>query len=339
MALLVLITLVLAIGLALWGRPRKRATQAEDPPSRARGSALRVGFVVGGGSRNVVYAARLARALNEGSPRPLEVAFAHGTSSGALFAPFLVASRVREFERVLREEKPFVDWPGGGWPVVGTLVRFLAAMVGWGATQGPARGPLRSFLASLERPEADRVARGVTVTTFNLDQGRSEVHRDFDLRTEAGQEAMVDAIVASGSFPVSSPPVELGPRKHRHVDGGLLERVPVEAVASGPGRRALAEVAAVFVVSYTNLHPTHRGGLPSLYSDALSAVMQAEQADDVNQLLALLAREGVPAFPCSTSLAIDTLAPTPAQYAALEAAAERDAAAILASRRFRALLA
>jgi predicted acylesterase/phospholipase RssA len=339
--------MVLALSLlgALWkaaaylvGAREREPHAAPHPPVEARerepraGPPLRVGFVIGGGSRMVAFAARLARRLMEDSPRPLSVQFVHGTSSGAILAPYLAAGRVEELETTIREEPLGVPWPGGGWPGVGPLVRIVTALAGWGAYRALNTAPLERMLGSLSRTELARVGRVVTATTYNLDRNRVEVHRNFATLSAAGRASMLAAIRASSAFAAGFHHVLI--RGERHGDGGLTELIPCTAI-----QQERAKVDLVVIIGYDNFAPSFSGSLLSQLDDAVGAAALTEQREDLVEIRALLSARGQRFVEAISPLTISLENPTPNEYAAAERAAEVAAAGMLRSGAFRGALA
>ncbi|MGY1604068.1 patatin-like phospholipase family protein [Geodermatophilus sp. SYSU D00815] len=176
----------------------------------------RTHVVLGGGAAMGAFQAGALLALLEAGIR---VDLLHGTSAGALNALFLAVrpdtDRAAELTRQWTDPS-MAPLLRPGWP---SRLRGLARSVRReGGLLDPR--PLRRLVA--EHVPADDIgglAVPVTVTTTCLDCGG--VHRH-------DEGPLTDTLLASCALPGLFPPVRL-PDGHLHVDGGILDGVPVGA--------------------------------------------------------------------------------------------------------------
>ncbi|MGY1747759.1 patatin-like phospholipase family protein [Modestobacter sp. SYSU DS0511] len=188
----------------------------------------RTHVVLGGGAALGAFQAGALQALLRAG---VEVDHLHGASVGAINAAFLA----------VRPDARRADELAGLWqdPVLTGVLR-----PGWRSrTAGLARSlrrggallddrPLRRMIAThVPAHDLAELSVPITVTTTCLDCGTAARHA-------AG--AVADALVASSALPGLFRPVQL-PDGHRHVDGGIVDGVPVSAAleVAGPDDRVL----------------------------------------------------------------------------------------------------
>jgi predicted acylesterase/phospholipase RssA len=183
----------------------------------------RTHLVLGGGGALGAFQAGSLLALLEADVVPDAL---YGCSAGALNAAFL-ASRP-DVDRAAQ----LADWwqePSAhkvlspGWR---SHARGLGAVVR-GRGQGLlGNGPLyRLVLDNVPAHDLSELRVPLTVTTTCLDCGTAHHH---------GRGPVADALVASCSLPGLFPPVRLADG-HRHVDGGVLEGVPLAPALAAAG--------------------------------------------------------------------------------------------------------
>lgn len=184
--------------------------------------------VLGGGAAMGAFQAGALLALLDGG---LRIDQLHGTSVGAVHAAFLAvrpdAARAAELVELWRD------------PAMTRVLR-----PGWPSrARGVARSLRRDGSLLDDRPLRELVDRNVpahdlaeltvpvTVTTTCLDCGTARRH---------SSGPVADVLVASCALPGLFPPVRL-PDGHRHVDGGVVDGVPVGAAleVAGPDDRVL----------------------------------------------------------------------------------------------------
>ncbi|MGY2079615.1 patatin-like phospholipase family protein [Modestobacter sp. SYSU DS0657] len=188
----------------------------------------RTHVVLGGGAALGAFQAGALQALLGAG---VEVDHLHGASVGAINAAFLA----------VRPDARRADELAGLWqdPVLTGVLR-----PGWRSrTAGLARSlrrggallddrPLRRMIAThVPAHDLAELSVPVTVTTTCLDCGTAARH---------ATGAVGDALVASSALPGLFRPVLL-PDGHRHVDGGIVDGVPVSAAleVAGPDDRIL----------------------------------------------------------------------------------------------------
>ncbi|MGY1712015.1 patatin-like phospholipase family protein [Geodermatophilus sp. SYSU D00758] len=188
----------------------------------------RTHVVLGGGAAMGAFQAGALLALLDGG---VTVDLLHGSSVGAVNAAYLAAdptaTRARDLAGLWRD------------PAMGRVLRPGAAARARGLARALRRGgallddrPLRRLVGQhVAARDLGDLAVPLTVTTTCLDCGLARRHDEGDL---------ADALVASCALPGLFRPVVLGDR-HAHVDGGILDGVPVGAALerAAPGDRVL----------------------------------------------------------------------------------------------------
>ena len=207
-------------------RPCRRTARMAASTSALEGGVAvsgRTRFVLSAGGAMASYQAGAVVALFKEGVAPDAI---YGCSAGALNAAFLAArpdlSRARELvrwwtdpgnQRVLSPR--WMDHLRGVRHVVGHRGRGLLD-----------DRPLRKLVAAnVPAHDISELAIPITVTTTCLDCGRTRRH-------DTGDTA--DLLVASCALPGLFPPVRLG-QGHRHVDGGVLCGVPLQAAVDDAG--------------------------------------------------------------------------------------------------------
>jgi predicted acylesterase/phospholipase RssA len=189
----------------------------------------RVHLVLGGGGALGAYQAGALQALLQAGIVPDAL---YGCSAGALNAAFLAsrpdAARARELADWWQEPSA-MNVLAPGWR---SHARGLGAVLRARGQGLLGSGPLRRLvLANVPSHDLSELRVPLTVTTTCLDCGEARHH---------DRGAVVDVLVASCSLPGLFPPVRLTDG-HRHVDGGVLEGVPLAPAlaAAGPDDRVL----------------------------------------------------------------------------------------------------
>jgi predicted acylesterase/phospholipase RssA len=190
--------------------------------------AARTHVVLGGGAAMGAFQAGAVLALLEAG---IGIDLFHGSSVGALNAVFLAVrpdlDRGRELV-ALWADPSMVRLLRPGWS---SRLRGLARSVRRDGGLLDA-GPLRRLVERhVPVPRLDELAVPVTVTTTCLDCGAPRRH---------GEGPIGDAVLASCALPGLFPPVRLSDG-HLHVDGGILDGVPVAAAleTAAPADRVL----------------------------------------------------------------------------------------------------
>ncbi|MFW3171284.1 patatin-like phospholipase family protein [Geodermatophilus sp. CPCC 206100] len=173
-------------------------------------------LVLGGGAAMGAYQVGALLGLLE-SGLPVDVV--HGSSVGALNAVFLAVqpdlARAQELTRIW-DEPSMVGVLRPGWPA---RLRGLTRSVRPGGALLDAR-PLRRLIERhVPTGDLSALAVPVTVTTTCLDCGTARRHDTGDL---------ADVVLASCALPGLFRPVQLADG-HLHVDGGILDGVPISA--------------------------------------------------------------------------------------------------------------
>lgn len=195
------------------------------PADRGEVAAARTVFVLGGGGSLGAYQAGALVGLAEAGLLP-DALF--GCSAGALNAAFLAVgpslNRARDLAAWWVSTPARTVLSPGLW----SRLRGLAA-VATTRSDGLLDGrPLRRMVAEhVHAHDLSELAIPLTVTTTCLDCG-TERHHD---RGPVG-----DLLLATCALPGLFPPVPFSDG-HRHVDGGVLCGVPVQAALDGAGPR------------------------------------------------------------------------------------------------------
>jgi predicted acylesterase/phospholipase RssA len=183
----------------------------------------RTRFVLGGGGAMGAYQAGALLALFEHGLQPDAL---YGCSAGALNAAFL-ASRPS-----VKRAGELAAWWGDASanevlaPSWRSHVRGLPAVVRAGARGILDERPLRALVAAnVPAHDLSELAVPVTVTTTCLDCGAARHHSSGNV---------MDVLVASCALPGLFAPVRLADG-HRHVDGGVVAGVPVQAALDDSG--------------------------------------------------------------------------------------------------------
>lgn len=182
-------------------------------------------LVLGGGGAMGAYQAGSLLGLLESGVVPDAV---FGCSAGALNAAFLAASPTAQ-----RAAELAVWWLDGRSqqllaPTWRTHLRGVPALVRDRASGLLDTRALRRLISDNVRAhDLSELTVPLTVTTTCLDCGAPRHHR---------QGPMVDTLVASCALPGLFAPVLL-PDGHRHVDGGVLDGVPLDAALAVAGPR------------------------------------------------------------------------------------------------------
>jgi predicted acylesterase/phospholipase RssA len=183
----------------------------------------RTHLVLGGGGALGAYQAGVLLGLLEAGVVPDAV---YGCSAGALNAAFLASrpdvARARELAQWWQDPAAMrVLSPG--WR---SHARGLGAVLRARGQGLLGSGPLRRLvLANVPSHDLSELRLPLTVTTTCLDCGQARHH---------DRGAVADVLVASCSLPGLFPPVLLGDG-HRHVDGGVLEGVPLAPALAAAG--------------------------------------------------------------------------------------------------------
>jgi predicted acylesterase/phospholipase RssA len=186
-------------------------------------------MVLGGGGALGAYQAGALLALAEAGILPDAV---YACSVGALNGAFLASDPSAERAGELANWWADTRTHGVLSPSVWGRVRGLALAATNGASALFDERPLRRLIArNVPAHDVAELAVPLTVTTTCLDCGDAVHH---------GRGAIGDVLVASCSLPGLFPPVTLSDG-HRHVDGGVVCGVPVEAAlaTAGPDDRVL----------------------------------------------------------------------------------------------------
>lgn len=190
---------------------------------------MRTLVVLGGGGALGAYQAGALLALAREGVVP-DALF--GCSAGALNAAFLAQD-----PSVRRAEELAVWWTGGtSQLLLSPSLRIRARMLASSARRGSAalldaRELRRVVEANVPCHDLSELAVPVTVTTTCLDCGTAS-HRSSG--------PVVETLAASCALPGLLPPVRL-PGGHLHVDGGIVNGVPLDAAmaVAGPEDRVL----------------------------------------------------------------------------------------------------
>jgi predicted acylesterase/phospholipase RssA len=320
-------SLLLRRGVPRYTCPGNRtiaAHRTKDEP------ALRVGLMVGGGSFKVIYAARALNALQALSPLPLDVRYAHGTSSGALLAPYAVAGKVRSFEDAFfSSEAAFGDHWMPWWVPCRELWAQLAMLV-WGAMfRRVDLSHMITMIKGLSPALRASVFCRTTSTSFNLSRRQAAVHHNArDLR------ALLDGVEASCAAPGLVPAVPMG--GDLHIDGALVERLPSKAL------RLTSEPVDLVLLLYhdESIHdpPVRFANLFSRMLESLSAGIGAEQTEDLSEVRAHLRARRQPFAELASRVRLKWPLRWPSQKEVdlLAASAEDDVEALVRGNVFRA---
>jgi predicted acylesterase/phospholipase RssA len=178
--------------------------------------SARTHLVLGGGAAMGAFQAGVLLALFEAG---LRVDLVHGSSVGALHAVFLAVrpdlERGRELARWWGEPSMAAVLRPGWLP----RLRGLTRSVQRGGALVDARPLQRLIERHVGAEDLSDLAVPVTVTTTCLDCGAARHH---------DEGALADVVLASCALPGIFRPVRLADG-HLHVDGGILDGVPVDA--------------------------------------------------------------------------------------------------------------
>ena len=177
-------------------------------------------LVLGGGGALGAYQAGMLEAL-VGSGLLIDALV--GCSAGALNAAFLAAdptpARARRLAQLWQDPELHAVLAPGHW------ARVRGVATGRGRSLLDAR-PLRSLVARhVPAHDLAELAIPLQVTTTCLDEGRAVLHRHGDV---------ADVLAASCALPGLLPAVRLADG-HLHVDGGVLDGVPVAGALEQAG--------------------------------------------------------------------------------------------------------